>query len=336
MIKSLLLIFAALFVFATNARAQVDDICREFGVMPSMDSPFIHVPYVYGRITVKGLDPGSKFPSITVFLLDSGNAGRRRLSVERSGNYCFRRSGGGETLVVEVNGIESARRSLTIGAAQQREDFEVLAEPLQQIAPTGIVSAKFSYPPNEKTVELYKKALEAESNKDVKGAIIFLKKIVAEDPLDFIAWAKLGTLYFGQASLADADAAFRKSLELRQDYTPAWINVGQLRVAQKQFEAAIEIFKHAASLEPTSARIQRLLGETYLQTKQGTLGADALNEAIRLDPVGMAECHLLLGRLYDLAGARNMATREYKAFLAKVPEYSEKKKLEKYIKENPE
>ena len=50
----------------------------------------------------------------------------------------------------------------------------------------------------------------------------------------------------------------------------------------------------------------------------------------------MAECHLLLGRLYDLAGARNLATREYKAFLAKVPEYSEKKKLEKYIKENPE
>jgi tetratricopeptide (TPR) repeat protein len=336
MIKSLLSIFATIFAFATVASAQVDDICREFGVTPSMDSPFIHVPYVYGRITVKGLDPGAKFPSIAVFLLDSGNAGRRRLSVERSGNYCFRRSGGGETLVVEVNGIESARRSLTIGAAQQREDFEVLAEPLQQTVPTGVVSAKFSYPPNEKTIELYKKALEAESNKDVKGAIVLLKKIVAEDPLDFVAWAKLGTLHFGQASLADADAAFRKSLELRQDYTPAWINVGQLRVAQKQFEAAIEIFKHAASLDPTSGRIQRLLGEAYLQTKQGTLGAQALNEAIRLDPVGMAECHLLLGRLYDLAGAPNLATREYKAFLVKVPEYSEKKKLEKYIKENPE
>jgi Flp pilus assembly protein TadD len=334
--KKLLCISGTLLALATFVSAQVDDICREFGVMPSMDSPFIHVPYVYGRITVRGLDPGAKFPSVTVYLLDSGNAGRRRLTVERSGNYCFRRSGGGETLVVEVNGVESTRRSLTIGAAQQREDFEVFVHAAQQTAAPGTVSAKFSYPPNEKTMELYVKAREAEDNKDVNGSIKYLKQIVAEDPLDFIAWAKLGTLYFEQGSLPEADAAFRKSLELKQDYTPAWINVGQLRVAQKRYEAAIEIFKHAASLEPSSGRIQRLLGEAYLQTKQGTLGAQALNEAIRLDPVGMADCHLLLARLYDLAGAKNLATREYKAFLAKVPGYSEKKTLEKYIKENPE
>ena len=40
--------------------------------------------------------------------------------------------------------------------------------------------------------------------------------------------------------------------------------------------------------------------------------------------------------LYDLAGAKQHATREYKAFLAKVPDYTDRKKLEKYIRDNPE
>ena len=89
-------------------------------------------------------------------------------------------------------------------------------------------------------------------------------------------------------------------------------------------------------LEPNNPKTYRLLGEAYLQAKQGSLGAEALNKAIELDPNGMAECHLLLGHLYELAKAKNLATREYKLFLKKVPDYQDKNKLEEFIKENPE
>jgi Flp pilus assembly protein TadD len=163
-----------------------------------------------------------------------------------------------------------------------------------------------------------------------------MKQIVEIDPPDFIAWSILGSLYMEKKSYTESDAAFRKSLGLKVEYTPAWINVGRLRVARKQLEGAIEIFKHAAALESTSARVCKLLGETYLQTKQGTLAVEAPNQAIKLDPAGMADCHLLIGRLYDAAGAKKMATKEFKAFLSKVPDYSDKAKLEKYIKDNPE
>ena len=71
-----------------------------------------------------------------------------------------------------------------------------------------------------------------------------------------------------------------------------------------------------------------------MQNKQGTLGAEALKQALKLDPVGMAECHLLLARLYDLAGAKHIAAAEYRAFLEKVPGYPDRRKFEKYIKEN--
>lgn len=50
----------------------------------------------------------------------------------------------------------------------------------------------------------------------------------------------------------------------------------------------------------------------------------------------MADCHLLIARLYHLAGAKHLATREYKVFIAKVPDHPDKKQLQKYIKDNTE
>jgi Flp pilus assembly protein TadD len=324
-----------LFGFSNTANGQVDDICREYGIMPSLDSPFAQVPYLYGKVVLNGFDAAAK-RKVTVAFSDRDNPAKR-ITLSKTGNFCFRRSGAGGSIVVEVDGVEVARRMLPgFGAAQQREDFEIYPSSGQIGSSPATVSAKFPYPRNEKTVALYQKASEAEKAKDIDKAIAMVKEIVQIDPPDFIAWSILGSLYMEKGAYAESDAAFRRSLELKVEYTPAWINVARLRIAQKQPEAAIELLKHATSLEPTSARAFKLLGETYLQTKQGTLAVDALNQAIKLDPNGMAECHLLLGRLYDAAGAKKLATREFRAFLAKVPDYADKAKLQKYIQANPE
>lgn len=330
--------FISLLLLAVNVNAQADEICDESGLNPSLDSPFAHVPYVFGRIVLKGFDAGAKVPNVTV-IFEDGQQSTTRLTIGKSGNYCFKRKsgGGGGSLIVEVDGIVAVRRTLTaFGSAQQREDFEIFSTQSQKSPPPGVVSAKFVHPVNPKTVELYKKTAEAENKKNVGKVIEYLKEIVSIDPADFIAWAKLGVLYAEKNSLPEAEAAFRKSLELKIEYTPAWIHVGMMRIAQKQFEAAIEIFKHVTTLEPTSARAFQLLGEAYLQSRQGTLGAQALNEAIKLDPIGMAECHLQLAHLYQLANAKQLATREYKIFLTKVPNHADKKKFEEFIRNNPE
>lgn len=332
-----LLTISALVCFSGVAAAQVDEFCREFGSIPSLNSPFANIPFVFGRIELKGLDPGAKFPKVTVVLVDPQQS-QRRLTVERSGNYCFRRTANSNgTLIVDVDGVEVARRSIaSFGATQQREDFEVHLTKAPNNGSPAVVSARFSHPRSEKSIDLFTKAAEAEKNRDLKKAIGFLIEVVTSDPADFIAWTKLGSLHFEQKAFAEADAAFRKALELRVDYTPAWINVGKMRVFQKQYAAAIEIFKQAISTDPVSARGYQLLGEAYLQNKQGSLAVEALNQAIKLDPQGMAECHLLLARLYDLAGVKKAASHEFKLFLMKVPDHADKKKLEKYIKDNPE
>ena len=314
---------------------QIDEICAEQGITPGLDSPFAHVPYVYGRVLLKGFDAGTRPPKVVVSLIE-GSRAAERFTIGRAGNYCFKRQTNSGEIVVEVNGIEATRRTLAAYTSQLREDFEIVANTGERALSPGVVSAKNTYPRNERTAELYLKAQEAESEKRAEVAARIYKEIVDIDPSDHVAWAKLGSLYFEMEKLAEAEKSFRKALELRSDFTPAWVNVGMIRVAQKQFEAAIEIFKYAAELEPTAAKTFRLLGEAYLQARKGTLGAAALNHAIELDPVGMADCHLTLAHLYELAGAKPLATREYKLFLSKVPDHPERKRLEKFIRDNPE
>ena len=322
-------------LFCVSSRGQMDEICREAGVVPSLDSPFAQVPYIYGRVTLNGAD-SNKTTKITVIFWDR-EQNESRWNVGKSGFYCFKRNNAsGGTLVIEVNGAEAARKTLpSFGPSKQREDFEVLPAESSRSAAPGTISAKFARAKNEKTLPIYKRVADAERDKKPAAVLAALKEVVQLDPEDFVAWAKLGAVHFEQASLEEADSAFRRSLEIRVDYTPSWINVGKLRMVQKQFEAAAEILKHAATLEPSNARIYRLLGETYIYSKKGTLGAEALHKAIELDPIGNADSHLLLAALYDRAGAKDLASREYRLFLGKVNDHPDKKKFEKYIKDNP-
>jgi len=204
-----LLILIATAALSTGVAAQIDDICGEVGITPSFDSPFAHVPYIYGRVVLKGYDAGAKLPTITVIVGD-GQQSSDRWTVSKTGNYCFKRKPNGSSIVVEVDGVEVARRSLAaLGSDQQREDFEIFPPKSQR--------SKFSHPKNDKTVELYLRAAEAEAEKNQPRAIEHLRAIVAIDPVDFIAWAKLGTLYLEQQKFPESDAAFRNSLNTNVD-----------------------------------------------------------------------------------------------------------------------
>ena len=335
-LKKLVFLVSVCCLSTFSASAQVDQFCEEFGYRPILDAPVLSAPYVYGRVVIKSEEPVEKFPIVNITYSNRSQSPIRQ-TISKSGNYCFKiTSGNGGQLVIEIDGVEVARSQVDdYGPAQKREDFDVVMPAPGRTTRPATVSSKFNHPPNERTAPLYARAAEAEKRKAFPEAIDNVKKIVTIDPEDFLAWEYLGTLYFNHRMYPEADVAYRRSLALKVEYPRAWVNAGKLRVAQKNFAGAIEIFKHAITLEPDVAMTYRLLGEAYLQNKQGSLGEQALKEAIRLDPVGMAEAHALLAHLYQLAGAKNLAASEYKTLLEKVPNHPERKKFEKFIKENP-
>lgn len=329
--RSVLITITAL-IFVCGANAQLDEICGE-----SAGSAWLNSAIVYGKIRLNGFETGAKFPKITVTL--SRIQRDYRITIDRSGNYCFRDvDGGGGTLVVDIEGVEVGRQVLPASGLikQHRQDFEVYDLRTNVAKPPGTVSAKYSYPRSEKNAKLFEEAAAAEKVRDKENAIRLLKEIVTDDPADFLAWSKMGAVYFEHGDHLSATDAFKKALEAKPDLVPAMINLGRIYLLQKKIEDAIQIFNLAAVTDRNSANAFRMLGEAYLLDKKGTKGVAALNEAIRLDPKGMADCHLLMATLYDRAGAKPYASREYRLFLEKVPEHADKKKFEKYIKENPE
>jgi len=54
----------------------------------------------------------------------------------------------------------------------------------------------------------------------------------------------------------------------------------------------------------------------------------------KLDPVGMADAHLLLAALYNARDLKDKAAAEYSEFLKQRPDYAERKKLKAYIAAN--
>src|SRR5262249_11874423 len=133
----------------------------------------------------------------------------------------------------------------------------------------GVISAADVYERPAATKSIFQKAEEAVEKKKYDQAIDLLKQVVETDKNDFQAWTALGSIYFAQQKFDEAEGAYLKAIEVHPTSPRAYINLGRVRSSQKKFEAAVEPLTKAVELQPTSGDANLLLGECYLQLKQG-------------------------------------------------------------------
>ena len=141
--------------------------------MATLDQPRLMAPFVYGKIGILGNDSNAKFPKVTISYTNRSQS-PSRVTVGKSGNYCFKVvTGSGGSLAIDINGVEVARREVSdFGPAQKREDFQVAVPGSAPVtAVPGVISSKFTYPPNERTREFYKASVVAENSNDVKASL---------------------------------------------------------------------------------------------------------------------------------------------------------------------
>ncbi len=292
-------------------------------------------PVVFGQVSLKRFEDNERRPTMFVSLLEGGTL-IERTSVDMKGWFVFRRSlRGNATLLLEVDDFEIGRVPLSVGANPQiRQDFQIDWQEAKRLV-AGVVSAKSSYSRKPEAAKAFDDAMALIREKNLDRAATILKDIIAKDPKDHVAWTELGTIYFKQNNLNDAEACYFKAIEQKQDYFVALLNLGKLYVSRKQADNAVMVLSSAVKSDAGSAEAQHFLGEAYLLAKKGSLAVNHLNEAIRLSPMEMADLHLRLAALYDAAKIKNKASQEYKLFLAKRPDHPEKARLEKYIADNP-
>ncbi|MEQ1763577.1 MAG: tetratricopeptide repeat protein [Pyrinomonadaceae bacterium] len=335
--SGVLLLAIAVLALPSDSRAQQEEICSDRGIHTESESPLRRpgsIQIVFGRVTIKRPKGTGKPPSVVVWLREGRST--QRFALDGSGSYCFEKSAAGGEITVDINGQQADRRSIITNLPEQREDFEFNLTSTETPAPPGVVSAKFNYKRNSKNEKLYEKALRASAEQQPEKAIEYLTAVATDDPADYIANATLASIYYRQKNYSEAGKWFKRSIEINPEYSPAWLSLSQSQYAQKEYDAAIESCKKLLKLEPKSAVGFYILGEAYLRTEKGNLAVEALNEAIKLDPVGMAECHLILADLYDINDLKKLASKEYKAFIAKVPNHPDRQRIEKYISDNPE
>jgi len=320
-------VFLITIAIADSASAQAD--VRSATGMPIP----INADVIWGQVELRGLRSDEKRPGIVVLLVFNGAQLGMSQANDKGYYFFLQKARDGAQLVVNVDGMEMGR--IPTYASLDRYDLAVNWGGAQVAKKAGVVSVKDTYPSRSKANQkLLDKAIAAAESKNTQEAIKSLRDLVASDSQDFVAWAALGSLYFGESKFADAEKAYDRALELKPDFMVALFNLGRLHLLNKAFDKAIAVLEKAAVADPTSADALHLLGESYLQAKQGSKAVPVLNEAIRLAPVEKAEIHLRLAALYNAAGLKDRAAAEYKLFLSKKPDYSEKDKLEKYIKDN--
>ena len=301
---------------------------------------------LWGDVKIDDSKADTPGPStLTVILYDpTGNVVGRQ-NVSSQGRYRFNVmlpgdgnvfQGGAYEIAIETDAGEITRERIVLNGPDNsdfRKDFEFewKSKTAGPKPITGVVSAADVYNRPSATKSTFQKAQEAAEKKKYDQAATLLRQIVESDKLDFQAWTLLGMVYLAQEKPADAEKAYLNAIEARPAFALALLNLGRLRTAQKKFEEAINPLTRAVQIQPESAETNLLLGEAYIQLRQGSKAIPYLNEAAKR---GRPEAHLRLGWLYNAAGMKDKAAAEYEEFIKKRPDYSDRKKLAEYISAN--
>ena len=290
---------------------------------------------IWGEIKITGEAPDNPGASgVNVILVRVGQGEIARQSISNRGTYRFTDLSSGEyEVVIEADNREVTRaRIFTTGLTPfngYRQDFEFAWKSNARTNPKNdVISAADVYARPSANRSLFAKAQTAVDKKKYDEAVTLLKQILDNDKLDFQVWTLLGTIYQVQEKPEDAERAYLSAIEARPTFALAQMDLGKLRGSQKRFDLAIDPLTRAVEIQPQSADANLLLGEAYLQVKQGSKAVPYLTEAARL---GKIEGHLRLAWLYNAAGMKDKAATEYEELLKKKPDYPDRKKLEEYI-----
>src|ERR1700722_8407165 len=176
-------------------------------------------------------------------------------------------------------------------------------------------------PPPELT-----KAEELIQKKDYLGAEPLLRKVVNEDPANYVAWFDLGFAENGLGKVDESITAYRKSVAAKPDVFEANLNLG-LQLAKSGQADAEQFLRAATRLKPTNhvaegqARAWRSLARV-LEVAKPEEALTAYRQAAALQPRD-PEPHLAAGLLLEKQEKFYDAEAEYKQALALDPASSD-------------
>src|SRR5216684_2221760 len=177
--------------------------------------------------------------------------------------------------------------------------------------------AEESAPPPELT-----QAEDAIQKRNYAGAEPLLRKVVEQDPANYVAWFDLGFVENGLGKLDDSITAYRKSVAAKPDVFESNLNLG-LQLAKSGHPEAEHFLRAATQLKPTTnvseGKFRAWLSlANVLEKSNPEQALVAYHEAATLQPKD-PEPHVAAGHLLEQDNKFADAEQEYKQALTLDP-----------------
>jgi tetratricopeptide (TPR) repeat protein len=169
--------------------------------------------------------------------------------------------------------------------------------------------------------------LEAESGQllmdfevaPVRGAVAFLQHAPvtpaapATVPVGADEWFRQAEELEESGAHADAEAAYRRALELAPDHADAWINLGALLCEAKRCAEAVDLYDQAIRRRPEEPLLH--FNRAIALEDQGRLkeAIASYETCLRLAP-DLADAHFNAARLHEQLGNGQKAVRHFSAY----------------------
>ncbi len=110
------------------------------------------------------------------------------------------------------------------------------------------------------------------------------RRLTTERPNDAAVFNDLGNLLLLAQKPAEAEAAYRRALELDPDKVSALFNLGLLRQQAGGMKEAMQLYQRAVKVEPGHAWAHYQLGAVHESLRQTSRAVDEYSQAFSLDP----------------------------------------------------
>lgn len=159
--------------------------------------------------------------------------------------------------------------------------------------------------------------LTVQRNADYRDELGFWQETLRHQPANARVHASLGYYYLRQNQRPAAIAAYRKAVELRENFADAHSDLGTLLLEEGRIDEALVEHRRAVAIKPADAAIRFNYGIALEQAGQQAAAAEQWHEAARLRPnLGPARRNLGLVEL-----AQGHATAALAHFAAAVKAY---------------
>ena len=250
----------------------------------------------------------------------------RRFSGDMAGTAITRSNGefefsglapGTYYLVIDESGYEAVRDSVEVITSSLYGVNVYLKKPgeLPTAKESGSsVSVRELSLPRD-TRETFRKALDVlYTKRDTKAAIPMLLKVIAAAPAFYEAEFHLGVAYNEINQLTEAEAAYRKAMELSEEkYPPAMIALASLLTTAQKAADAEPLARCAVALDTTLWQGHYELGRALMDLNKVAEAEQNIAETIKLRP-DYPPAYLLLANIH-------IRTKNHTALLAALNEY---------------